>query len=65
MVMPTLPRVLGPSDQIRVPVTVFAPEEGLGEIEVRLEASGPVEIVGPHALVIDPGSRDRSEVFLN
>ena len=63
MVMPTLPRVLGPSDQIRVPVTVFAPEEGLGEIEVRLEASGPVEIVGPHALVIDPGSRDRSEVF--
>lgn len=62
MVMPTLPRVLGPLDRIRIPVNVFTLDAGLGEIEVRLDVSGPVEIVGPHALVIDPGSRDRTEV---
>lgn len=63
MVMPTLPRVLGPEDRIRVPVTVFTMEEGLGEIDVHLDVSGPAEIIGPDTLVVDPGSRDRTDVF--
>lgn len=63
MVMPTLPRVLGPQDRIRVPVTVFTLEDGLGEIEVRLDVSGPVEIIGLNTVVIDPKGQDRTEVF--
>lgn len=46
MVMPTLPRVLGPMDKIRIPVTVFALEEGLGEVKVKLEVEGPARIRG-------------------
>ena len=44
MVVPTLPRVLGPGDRFTVPATVFAMEEGLGPIQVSLSASGPVEL---------------------
>lgn len=46
MVMPTLPRVLGPEDQIQVPVTVFGMEEEIGDVKVQLEVEGPLKIVG-------------------
>lgn len=46
MVMPTLPRVLGPEDQIEVPVTVFGMEEGIGDVKVQLEVEGPLKVVG-------------------
>ena len=47
MVMPTLPRVLGPEDRITVPVTVFAMADGIGPTVVSLRTEGPVSIVGP------------------
>ncbi|MDD2716528.1 MAG: MG2 domain-containing protein [Candidatus Wallbacteria bacterium] len=43
MILPTLPRQLGPDDQVRIPVTVFAMEDGLGSVEVRISADGPVK----------------------
>ena len=63
MVLPTLPRVLGPEDHILVPVTVFALEEELGEVEVTLSAQGPVEVVGPDRHTISFSEAESRDVF--
>lgn len=63
MVLPTLPRVLGPLDRIQVPVTVFAMEENLGKVDVTLEVKGPVQIIGDDHITLDFGTHDRQEVF--
>lgn len=47
MVMPTMPRLLGPDDLFTVPVTVFAMEKGIRNVTVKLEASGPVDVLPP------------------
>jgi len=47
MVMPTMPRLLGPEDQFTVPVTVFALKKEIRKVKVKLEVSGPVEILPP------------------
>jgi len=46
MLMPTLPRVLGPEDEVTVPLTVFAMKENLGDTKVKIEVEGPIEVVG-------------------
>ncbi|MEL6655966.1 MAG: MG2 domain-containing protein [Bacteroidota bacterium] len=46
MVLGTLPRVLSVGDQLQVPVNVFAMQDGLGEVSVRVtEQSGLVDVV--------------------
>jgi uncharacterized protein YfaS (alpha-2-macroglobulin family) len=39
MVLATLPRVLGPGEEVKLPVTVFALEENIKNVTVRLEAN--------------------------
>lgn len=63
MVLPTLPRVLGPQDRITVPVTVFALEENLGEVQVTIDCEGPLEVLGARQVSISFGTEDRQEVF--
>ncbi len=63
MVLPTLPRVLRPHDQITVPVTIFALGEDPGEVEVSLGAVGPVRIMGPAKQLITFDGEDSVEVF--
>lgn len=46
MLVPALPRVLGPEDRFTVPVTVLAMEDGLGPVEVRMDVRGPVAVEG-------------------
>jgi uncharacterized protein YfaS (alpha-2-macroglobulin family) len=46
MVLPTLPRVLGPEDKIIVPVTVFAMKDDIGAVEVTLDLKGPLLLLG-------------------
>ncbi len=43
MVVPSLPRVIGPADQFTVPVTVFAMEEEIGDVDVSLALEGPLQ----------------------
>ena len=47
IILPTLPRVLGPGDRIEVPVTVFAMADSLGDVEVSLQVDGPLVLDGP------------------
>ncbi|MEW6515767.1 MAG: MG2 domain-containing protein [candidate division FCPU426 bacterium] len=46
MVQPTLPRVLGPEESFELPVDVIAMQDGLGQVEVAVETSGPVSVSG-------------------
>lgn len=52
LVLPSLPRVLGPEEEITVPVTVFALRDGLGDVEVTLTATSPLEIVGARRMTL-------------
>ena len=61
MVLPTLPRVVGPEDQFVVPVTVFALEEGVGEVLVTLDVTGPIA-VGPHGVPLDFSKAESQEI---
>jgi len=48
MILPTLPRVLGPGESLRLPVDVFAMEKKVKNATVRVtEKSGLVRIAGP------------------
>jgi uncharacterized protein YfaS (alpha-2-macroglobulin family) len=46
MVQATLPRVLGPQEQVKLPVTVFAMKENIGTVKVSVNIEGPIEIDG-------------------
>ncbi len=45
MIQPTIPRVLGPGEEIVLPVSVFAMKEKLGKVIVSLKIEGPLEVV--------------------
>ncbi|MYI47370.1 MAG: hypothetical protein F4123_13505 [Gemmatimonadetes bacterium] len=42
----TVPRVVGPGEEMAVPVSLFAMEDGIEEATVTLEVEGPFEVVG-------------------
>lgn len=47
MVLPTLPRALGPGDRFTVPVTVFRMNDKISRADVSITCKGPVKISGP------------------
>jgi alpha-2-macroglobulin len=46
MMLATMPRVLGPSENIKIPVTVFAMEKGIKNVNIKLESNPFIEAVG-------------------
>lgn len=42
MVLATLPRVLGPEEKVKLPVTLFATEKALSNVRVDVKVTGPV-----------------------
>jgi len=66
MVLPTLPRVMGPGDKIRIPVTVYVTEPGIRDVTVTLHVEGPVKTISQtrKRLQFDAGnSGDRETYF--
>jgi uncharacterized protein YfaS (alpha-2-macroglobulin family) len=53
VILPSLPRVAGPSETFAMPVTVFALEEGLGPITLSVSTEGPLGIEGEAATTLD------------
>ena len=52
MLLTTAPRVLGPSETIQLPVTVFGLEPNIRNVNVTLSTSPLLEIVGDHTKTI-------------
>ena len=46
MVLGTLPRVLSPTEQVKLPVTIFAMEEGIKNVTVRVECNDLLKVQG-------------------
>jgi uncharacterized protein YfaS (alpha-2-macroglobulin family) len=46
IVLPTLPRVIGPGEKFTVPVTVFAMEDNIGNVTVNIDTEGPLNVAG-------------------
>ncbi|MBN2165278.1 MAG: alpha-2-macroglobulin [Marinilabiliaceae bacterium] len=46
MTLATLPRVLGPGEKVKLPVTVFAMTKDVKTVNVSIEVEGPIKIEG-------------------
>src|SRR5690606_10006226 len=46
MILPTMPRVVGPGEEIAVPVSVFAMHERVRDVRLAIEPDGMFEVVG-------------------
>ncbi len=60
MLLATLPRVLGPTETIRIPVTVFAMENNIKNVNVSLQTNPLLEIMEPKTQTVnfaEPGEQ--------
>jgi len=52
MVLATLPRVLGPNEEVNLPVNVFALKDNLGKVTVKFESNKFLKSIGPKTQTI-------------
>jgi len=52
MVLATLPRVLGPEETVKLPVTLFTQEKGIRNVRVDVKTSGPVSVVNGNSQTV-------------
>ena len=62
MVLPTLPRVLGPGDTVTVPVTVFAMADSVGPVSVSIDLDGPLALLGEDRQTVVFGAAGEQDV---
>jgi uncharacterized protein YfaS (alpha-2-macroglobulin family) len=55
MVLATLPRVLGPEERVKLPITLFASEKGINNVKVEIKVSGPVSMADESSRTISMG----------
>lgn len=53
MILATMPRVLGPGETIKLPVTVFAMENNIRNVSLSLQANPYLEVVGSNATTVN------------
>ncbi len=53
MALATLPRVLGPNEEVDLPVTVFTGKDNMGEIKVNLKCNDNISILGEDTKTIE------------
>jgi uncharacterized protein YfaS (alpha-2-macroglobulin family) len=46
MVLASLPRKISPSEKVTIPVTVFAMEKGISNVNVQIKTSGGLKVIG-------------------
>lgn len=46
MVLATLPRVLGPGEKVRLPITLFTQDRKIAQVKLEVKTSGPVALAG-------------------
>ncbi len=64
MLLGTLPRVIGTGEEMDVPATVFATEDGVGDVKVTIACSDNMEIVGESTRTVNfKAMGDKTTVF--
>ncbi|HEY0770109.1 MAG TPA: alpha-2-macroglobulin family protein, partial [Sphingobacteriaceae bacterium] len=56
MVLATLPRVLGPDEKLKLPVTIFSMEKNIKNVKVEVKSSGPIQTLTTSQTVAMSGS---------
>jgi uncharacterized protein YfaS (alpha-2-macroglobulin family) len=65
MLLATVPRVLGPQETIKLPVTVFAMENNIKNVSVSLQQNELFEMVGPASKTISFSSPGEQMVYFD
>ncbi len=65
MVLATLPRVLGPAEYVKLPITLFSMEESIRNVKVDVKVSGPLSVREATKTVAMPASDLTIEFDLN
>jgi uncharacterized protein YfaS (alpha-2-macroglobulin family) len=65
MILATMPRVLGPTETIKLPVTVFAMEDNIKNVNITLKANPFLEIIGPGTQNINFSSTGEQMVYFD
>jgi len=64
MVLATLPRVLGPEEKLKLPITLFASEKNISDVKVEVKVSGPISLpIGNSRTVAMSGIGDQTIDF--
>lgn len=64
MVLATLPRVLGPEEQVRLPITIFTQDKKIKNVRIEVRTSGPVGLSSEKTKeVVIPASGDLTTDF--
>lgn len=50
--LPTVPRVVGPEEELTIPVSLFAMEESIKEVELKIDTDDHFQIVGPNPVKV-------------
>lgn len=53
MLLPTLPRVLGPEEEVAVPVSVFVADPAVRQVTLQMQADSAFEIIGDPTVALD------------
>lgn len=65
MLLATMPRVLGPTEQIKIPVTVFATENNIRNVSLSIQSNPFIEAVGATSQNIVFNSTGEQQVYFN
>jgi alpha-2-macroglobulin len=65
MVLATLPRVLGPEETLRLPVTVFSQDKNIRNAKVSVKVSGPLSINGEASKNVSVGGSGEVNLYFN
>lgn len=63
MMYATLPRVMGPTEEIRIPVTVFATEKNLGKVTVEMQKNPMLDIIGDSKQILSFDSQGEKTAY--
>ncbi|MGC4022878.1 MAG: alpha-2-macroglobulin family protein [Cyclobacteriaceae bacterium] len=63
MVLATLPRVLGPEEKVKLPITLFANEKNIRSANINIKVSGPVSLPSGNSKSVNFTDRDLTTDF--
>jgi uncharacterized protein YfaS (alpha-2-macroglobulin family) len=65
MLLATMPRIFGPAEQIRIPVTVFATESSIKNVSLSLQSNPFIEAVGSTTQTVNFSSTGEQLVYFD
>lgn len=65
MILPTFPRMIGPGEQLRIPVTVMAMENSVRQVQLRWQANALFELTGPATQTVSFSSPGEQLVYFD